>query len=217
MLRRPCRRSYSYPSLLDSWRKIRTSFPYSYSAVITTNAHSPRTHRDPTVRLDLAPSLNWLSRRSVLAAIHSGQLTIEPIPAASLFPDLSSNSSLSEYSSSSSEDDEDTSTLEDEEEESEEDERRRRRHSYSKRHRREKERDSPSLSKGPPPSPHFPSSPYFASSPNRLPPPSHIMNSKNIRNIVRPTHKIYESPDPLPQTNTIAHDLSHICFGIPFP
>ncbi|KAF8800616.1 hypothetical protein BYT27DRAFT_7175194 [Phlegmacium glaucopus] len=40
---------------------------------------------EPTVRLDLAPSLNWLSRRSVLAAIHSGQLTIEPISAASLF------------------------------------------------------------------------------------------------------------------------------------
>ncbi|KAF8155776.1 hypothetical protein B0H34DRAFT_798897 [Crassisporium funariophilum] len=42
---------------------------------------------EPTVRLDLAPSLNWLSRRSVLAAIHSGQLTIEPVSAASLFSD----------------------------------------------------------------------------------------------------------------------------------
>ncbi|TRM63703.1 hypothetical protein BD626DRAFT_495124 [Schizophyllum amplum] len=37
---------------------------------------------EPTLRLDLAPSLNWLSRRSVLAAIHTGQLTIEPMSAA---------------------------------------------------------------------------------------------------------------------------------------
>ncbi|KAH9478340.1 hypothetical protein JR316_0008794 [Psilocybe cubensis] len=40
---------------------------------------------EPTVRLDIAPSLNWLSRRSVLAAIHSGQLTIEPMSSATLF------------------------------------------------------------------------------------------------------------------------------------
>ncbi|KAF9467782.1 hypothetical protein BDZ94DRAFT_1304979 [Collybia nuda] len=39
---------------------------------------------EPTVRLDLAPSLNWLSRRSVLSAIHNGQLTIEPISSATL-------------------------------------------------------------------------------------------------------------------------------------
>ncbi|EAU89437.1 hypothetical protein CC1G_07663 [Coprinopsis cinerea okayama7 len=39
---------------------------------------------DPTLRLDLAPSLNWLSRRSVLSAIHTGQLTIEPISVSSL-------------------------------------------------------------------------------------------------------------------------------------
>ncbi|KAL7277272.1 hypothetical protein ACG7TL_009125 [Trametes sanguinea] len=43
---------------------------------------------DPTVRLDLAPSLNWLSRRSVLAAIHSGQLTVEPMPFATLLEEL---------------------------------------------------------------------------------------------------------------------------------
>ncbi|KAI9441730.1 hypothetical protein H4582DRAFT_1407470 [Lactarius indigo] len=34
---------------------------------------------DPTVRLDMASALNWLSRRSIIAAIQSGQLTIEPI------------------------------------------------------------------------------------------------------------------------------------------
>ncbi|OJT08143.1 hypothetical protein TRAPUB_966 [Trametes pubescens] len=43
---------------------------------------------DPTVRLDLAPSLNWLSRRSVLAAIHNGQLTVEPMPSATLLEEL---------------------------------------------------------------------------------------------------------------------------------
>ncbi|KAI9065319.1 hypothetical protein FKP32DRAFT_1648068 [Trametes sanguinea] len=43
---------------------------------------------DPTVRLDLAPSLNWLSRRSVLAAIHSGQLTVEPMHFATLLEEL---------------------------------------------------------------------------------------------------------------------------------
>ncbi|KAJ3888859.1 proline-rich protein [Lentinula edodes] len=34
---------------------------------------------DPTLRLDLAPSFNWLSRRSVLAAIHNGCLVIESV------------------------------------------------------------------------------------------------------------------------------------------
>ncbi|SJK98574.1 uncharacterized protein ARMOST_01842 [Armillaria ostoyae] len=46
---------------------------------------------EPTVRLDLAPSLNWLSRRSVLAAIHNGQLTIEPISSNYLLQDAFSN------------------------------------------------------------------------------------------------------------------------------
>ncbi|KAH9036215.1 proline-rich protein [Lactarius pseudohatsudake] len=34
---------------------------------------------DPTVRLDMTSALNWLSRRLIIAAIQSGQLTIEPI------------------------------------------------------------------------------------------------------------------------------------------
>ncbi|EIN08326.1 hypothetical protein PUNSTDRAFT_44856 [Punctularia strigosozonata HHB-11173 SS5] len=45
---------------------------------------------DPTVRLDLAPSLNWLSRRSVLSAIHNGELNIEPMTATHLLHELSS-------------------------------------------------------------------------------------------------------------------------------
>ncbi|KAG1753550.1 proline-rich protein [Suillus paluster] len=43
---------------------------------------------EPTVRLDLAPSLNWLSRRSVLTAIHAGMLILEPVPFSSLVQEL---------------------------------------------------------------------------------------------------------------------------------
>ncbi|CCL99575.1 uncharacterized protein FIBRA_01593 [Fibroporia radiculosa] len=43
---------------------------------------------DPTVRLDLAPSLNWLTRRSVISAIHSGQLTVEPMHTVTLLEEL---------------------------------------------------------------------------------------------------------------------------------
>ncbi|KAH9919855.1 uncharacterized protein B0H18DRAFT_1213656 [Fomitopsis serialis] len=43
---------------------------------------------DPTVRLDLAPSLNWLSRRSVISAIHGGELSIEPMPTLALLQEL---------------------------------------------------------------------------------------------------------------------------------
>ncbi|KIM21089.1 hypothetical protein M408DRAFT_29809 [Serendipita vermifera MAFF 305830] len=40
---------------------------------------------EPTLRLDLAPSLNWLTRRSALAAINSNTLLIEQIHVATLF------------------------------------------------------------------------------------------------------------------------------------
>ncbi|KZS98258.1 hypothetical protein SISNIDRAFT_513466 [Sistotremastrum niveocremeum HHB9708] len=46
---------------------------------------------EPTLRLDLAPALNWLTRRAVLAAIQQGQLSIEP---------MSVNRLLSEYTTS---------------------------------------------------------------------------------------------------------------------
>ena len=59
--------------------------------------HGPSAYSDvpppsePTVRLDLAPSLlNWLSRRSVLAAIHSGMLTVEPMSFSNLLQELGS-------------------------------------------------------------------------------------------------------------------------------
>ena len=37
--------------------------------------------RDPTVRLELSSSINWMNRRSVLLAIQQGQLDIEPVPS----------------------------------------------------------------------------------------------------------------------------------------
>ncbi|KZT23631.1 hypothetical protein NEOLEDRAFT_1149156 [Neolentinus lepideus HHB14362 ss-1] len=39
---------------------------------------------EPTLRFDVAPSLNWLSRRTVLSAIHNGQLSIEPMSTNTL-------------------------------------------------------------------------------------------------------------------------------------
>ncbi|KAF7316092.1 Sec2p domain-containing protein [Mycena indigotica] len=55
---------------------------------------------EPTVRLDLAPSLNWLSRRSVLAAIHTGQLTIEPMSSSALLAESSTSSNIPGLNSS---------------------------------------------------------------------------------------------------------------------
>lgn len=52
---------------------------------------------EPTLRLDLAPSLNWLTRRSVLAAVHANTLLIEQIHVATLF--LESSASSYSYSS----------------------------------------------------------------------------------------------------------------------
>lgn len=61
----------------------------SYVAVIYIHVKVlMSTYSDPTVRLDLAPSLNWLSRRSVISAIHSGELSIEPMSTAALLQEL---------------------------------------------------------------------------------------------------------------------------------
>ena len=38
-----------------------------------------RSSRDPTVRLELSSSINWMNRRSVLLAIQQGQLDVEPV------------------------------------------------------------------------------------------------------------------------------------------
>ncbi|KAG6897277.1 hypothetical protein C0992_002817 [Termitomyces sp. T32_za158] len=43
---------------------------------------------EPTIRFDLAPSLNWLSRRSMLAAVHNGQLIIEPMSSIAFLQEV---------------------------------------------------------------------------------------------------------------------------------
>ncbi|KAI0393375.1 hypothetical protein F5Y17DRAFT_466928 [Xylariaceae sp. FL0594] len=44
---------------------------------------------EPTLRLDTAPGLSWLARRSVLSAMTEGTLVVEPIPTHSPFASIS--------------------------------------------------------------------------------------------------------------------------------
>ncbi|KAG6002245.1 hypothetical protein E4U21_003305 [Claviceps maximensis] len=40
---------------------------------------------EPTLRLDLAPGLSWLARRTVLSSIAEGSLVVEPIPSSATY------------------------------------------------------------------------------------------------------------------------------------
>lgn len=40
---------------------------------------------EPTLRLDIAPGLSWLARRSVLTAMTEGTMVVEPVPTSSSF------------------------------------------------------------------------------------------------------------------------------------
>ncbi|KAJ4413438.1 rab guanine nucleotide exchange factor S2 [Neurospora sp. IMI 360204] len=40
---------------------------------------------EPTLRLDTAPGLSWLARRSVLTAMTDGSLVVEPVPGATVY------------------------------------------------------------------------------------------------------------------------------------
>ncbi|WVW78430.1 hypothetical protein I302_100384 [Kwoniella bestiolae CBS 10118] len=53
---------------------------------------------DPTLRLDIAPDLSWLSRRSVSQAIVSGDLIVEPVSTSTLLG--STNSSIQDINCS---------------------------------------------------------------------------------------------------------------------
>ncbi|KAI1176404.1 hypothetical protein F4777DRAFT_546868 [Nemania sp. FL0916] len=44
---------------------------------------------EPTLRLDIAPGLSWLARRSVISAMTEGTLVVEPIPTNSPFASIS--------------------------------------------------------------------------------------------------------------------------------
>ncbi|KAG9221756.1 hypothetical protein PTI98_008744 [Pleurotus ostreatus] len=84
---------YEFLSFISHLRSLH--LPASQPPTITTLLPLPFVARllsedmEPTVRLDLAPSLNWLSRRAVLAAIHNGQLTIEPMATSTLLSEPS--------------------------------------------------------------------------------------------------------------------------------
>lgn len=44
---------------------------------------------EPTLRLDVAPGLSWLARRSVIAAMSDGSLVVEPVPTTGTYALLS--------------------------------------------------------------------------------------------------------------------------------
>lgn len=44
---------------------------------------------EPTLRLDVAPGLSWLARRSVIAAMSDGSLVVEPVPTTGTYAKLS--------------------------------------------------------------------------------------------------------------------------------
>ncbi|KAK7731086.1 rab guanine nucleotide exchange factor S2 [Cytospora paraplurivora] len=44
---------------------------------------------EPTLRLDIAPGLSWLARRSVISAMSEGSLVVEPVPTTGTYARLS--------------------------------------------------------------------------------------------------------------------------------
>ncbi|KAI0266506.1 hypothetical protein BC834DRAFT_969522 [Gloeopeniophorella convolvens] len=74
---------HEYLALLSHLRAVRANNPQPPAVqsllALSFVARLQLEDTDPTVRLDMASALNWLSRRSIIAAIQSGQLTIEPI------------------------------------------------------------------------------------------------------------------------------------------
>ena len=44
---------------------------------------------EPTLRLDIAPGLSWLARRSVISAMSDGSLVVEPVPTTGTYARLS--------------------------------------------------------------------------------------------------------------------------------
>ncbi|KAI0002117.1 hypothetical protein BJV74DRAFT_817028 [Russula compacta] len=80
--------------LISHLRALRATYPQPPS--ISTLLGLPFVARlqledtDPTVRLDMAAALNWLSRRTIIAAIQSGQLTIEPIATQTILASATS-------------------------------------------------------------------------------------------------------------------------------
>ncbi|KAH8994532.1 hypothetical protein EDB92DRAFT_2113335 [Lactarius akahatsu] len=74
---------HEFLSFISHLRALRATYPQPPSIhsllALPFVARLQLEDTDPTVRLDMASALNWLSRRLIIAAIQSGQLTIEPI------------------------------------------------------------------------------------------------------------------------------------------
>ncbi|KAH9006075.1 proline-rich protein [Lactarius hatsudake] len=74
---------HEFLSFISHLRALRATYPQPPSIhsllALPFVARLQLEDTDPTVRLDMATALNWLSRRLIIAAIQSGQLTIEPI------------------------------------------------------------------------------------------------------------------------------------------
>ena len=82
----------SSPSLPGSFMSSATSSPreasFSTAPALKDNKFYKRCLTEdiePTLRLDLAPGLSWLARRTVLSAITAGTLVVEPFVAQSKF------------------------------------------------------------------------------------------------------------------------------------
>ena len=81
----------SFVHHIRSLRPLRDASKLTFPPPLATNllaqaflARAILEDHDPTLRLDAAPDLSWLSRRSVSSAIVAGELVIEPISASSL-------------------------------------------------------------------------------------------------------------------------------------
>lgn len=89
-----------YSSFLSHLRSLRplkdtskNTFPPPLISALLTQAFLARTiaeDHDPTLRLDIAPDLSWLSRRGISSAIISGDLVIEPVSANTILSQTTS-------------------------------------------------------------------------------------------------------------------------------
>ncbi|KAH9976265.1 hypothetical protein BGW80DRAFT_1292311, partial [Lactifluus volemus] len=81
-------------SLITHLRALRASYPQpppiQTLLALPLIARLQQEDTDPTIRLDMATSLNWLSRRSIISAIQCGQLTIEPIATQTILASATS-------------------------------------------------------------------------------------------------------------------------------
>ncbi|KAF8270420.1 hypothetical protein EI94DRAFT_1722624 [Lactarius quietus] len=85
---------HEFLSFISHLRALRASYPQPPSIhsllALPFAARLQLEDTDPTLRLDMASALNWLSRRSIIAAIQTGQLTIEPIATQTILASAAS-------------------------------------------------------------------------------------------------------------------------------